>query len=401
MPLRIEVYRAFGVNHASLTRKGEVRLSRRDLASLIVSSFLICSHLYQGQNFGGVSNPSLVVEIERSIESNNAYDPSTGNVKPKSIDDLAQTISTIPSLTIFGDNLIYKSFISDVYHAVRLSSVVGKSPLETLEALSEFEYKINRVGKATLDHENIHYMAAIPRRRVYSYAFNPDTGTFLVADERTTPIVMVGLDQAANWFGGRLHIQGNVISVDAEAGDVQRDPQKVVNYLGTQFGRTGFQFEIQTEKILNSKGETFNEVWERRKSYGPLGRTSDPREWPVEAEEQQFAREYSLMSLVELEEIFRNLISGEQAIIESSQHYLNEASPLIAFLDNLSNSPLEIDHHFRSPFGRIKMLKDATEFSEQRATLTEEREARYTEMLSNTYRYKAFLRELMIRWDRD
>jgi hypothetical protein len=177
--------------------------------------------------------------------------------------------------------------------------------------------------------------------------------------------------------------------------------KKLLVIVRVQFGKTGFRFKIQTEKILNSRGETFDDIWEKRKGDGPLGRTSDPREWPVEAEEQQFAREYSVMSIAELKEVFRDLISGERATIESSQNYLNEPSPLIAFLDNLSDSLLEIDHHFRSPLGRIKMIKSAKELSAQQGTLTKTREAQYAEMLAEAYRYKAFLRELMMRWDKD
>lgn len=263
MPITLQpkVYEAFGVQCSSLSRSPGTKLSKRDLASLLAASFLINMNLYSKMTFDSMSSPSLVAELERSIESNHAFDGNAGNFKPEAINDLARTLSTIPLLkNLFGSNLIYKSFIEDAHHGVKLSDKAGKSPLETLEALCEFDSRIHYGEAVSLNSENIHYLVAIPRRRSYSYAYNAATGEFLIAEERTAPSIIVGnMRLMGNWYGGRLHIKDNVIGVDDRAGGVKIDVQRIVEYLRVQYQGKGYFFInfkemnpiLQAELVVN------------------------------------------------------------------------------------------------------------------------------------------------------
>jgi len=239
--LPVKAYRAFGIEHARLLNRIEGRLTKRDIASLLLSSFLIWGNLRGGRRFEVVSNSALLNEIERSIESNNAYDESAGNLNPQTIESLAATLSTIEILgVIFGKGLRCKSHVADVYQTGSLAEIMEKGPLEVLQGMAEFENKIISGDKVNLDNESIHYMVAISRRRDYSYAFLPEKELFLIADDRIGPVIMAG----SECFGGRIHIEGNVITVDDRAGDVQRDVQRVVSYLRGRFGSQGYVFEV-------------------------------------------------------------------------------------------------------------------------------------------------------------
>lgn len=170
----------------------------------------------------------------------------------------------------------------------------------------------------------------------------------------------------------------------------------VIGALATPEGRALQRFQLRIvggEKIVNSKGETFETIWQRRIGAYPLGKTSDPREWTIEPEEEAFAREFSAMSIKELGGVFLDLISGEHPTIESSRHFLKTRVPLIAFIDNLSDSLLELDHHFKSSLGRIAMIKSVEEFLQDGGD-----KVKHAELLTKVYRYKAFMRELIIRW---
>ncbi|OGC03369.1 hypothetical protein A2276_00410 [candidate division WOR-1 bacterium RIFOXYA12_FULL_43_27] len=152
------------------------------------------------------------------------------------------------------------------------------------------------------------------------------------------------------------------------------------------------------EQIFNSKGETFEKVWERRKRAYPLGKTSDPRFWPVDLEEIDFVKAFHRMGTQELELVLRDLIRGKNAVIESSEHFLKEKNALVAFLDNLSSSNSELDHHFRSPLGRVVQVLSLVNLEKQDGGLSEDVSEKYADLLERAYKYKAFMRELVKRW---
>jgi hypothetical protein len=80
-------------------------------------------------------------------------------------------------------------------------------------------------------------------------------------------------------------------------------------------------------------------------------------------------------------------------------HYLTEPLALTAFVDNLSNNYGELDHHFRSSLGRIVMNKASLALlQEPREEVSPEDLATYQRLINQAYRYKAFIRELVIRW---
>ncbi|MDD4179620.1 MAG: hypothetical protein PHH14_06210 [Candidatus Margulisbacteria bacterium] len=180
---------------------------------------------------------------------------------------------------------------------------------------------------------------------------------------------------------------------------------KVIKYLlenGAQFRRQLDVFGIRHSgkivgRVLNSKGQIFDAVLKQLKSHFP--EIEDPRLWDIEDNETTFAQEVAKMSIRELEQAFIDLVGGRQPVIESSAHFLNGASPLISFLDSLSNSELECIHHFRSAIGRIAVIKSTLQLEERDGILTEERKLQLNNRLSNAFKYKAFIRELMIRWD--
>gem|GEM_PF-4385422 len=150
---------------------------------------------------------------------------------------------------------------------------------------------------------------------------------------------------------------------------------------------------VGAETIVNSQGETFDEVWERRKSRLPLDSTSDPREWPIDPEEMKYAQAFSRMTLQELNEAFLGLMRAGCGS-HLRDRYASEKEPLIVFLDHLSSSDLQIDHNFRSPLASIRTIKEGLEY------VRAEKRIDYFRVLHRNYRYKAFLRELMTRWSK-
>lgn len=158
------------------------------------------------------------------------------------------------------------------------------------------------------------------------------------------------------------------------------------------------------EIILNSKGETFDEVWARRKEkelkHSPD--MVDPRTWPVESEgEQRLASEYAELSLDELEEKHKKLYErgdaapSEPFIDNKNQHYL-----LLAFIDELSKTEGAMAHYFVQPLHRISLHSSTLHNLRKRGRLSPERESSINEQLLQAIEFKVFMRELMKRWRR-
>ncbi|OGC36089.1 hypothetical protein A2311_00545 [candidate division WOR-1 bacterium RIFOXYB2_FULL_48_7] len=150
--------------------------------------------------------------------------------------------------------------------------------------------------------------------------------------------------------------------------------------------------------IRNSHNESFGRVWQRRIAAYDLGSTTDPRNWPIDRDERPVANELGIMDISELEQEFIRLISGgPRPIMESSKEYLKLTFPLRGFIDMLSLHYGEMDHHFRSPIGRLVVLKSALDLMGE-SQLDKDEMTRYEELISKAYRYKAFIRELIKRW---
>ncbi|MFH1782753.1 MAG: hypothetical protein ABH848_03955 [Candidatus Omnitrophota bacterium] len=164
--------------------------------------------------------------------------------------------------------------------------------------------------------------------------------------------------------------------------------------------------EEQNERtILNSNGKTFEDIWNTFKNKGLLEGVSDPMEWPIEPDEKEFAASYEKMSIEELREVFKELISGDKPIIESSEWMLKKEDPLLTFIDTLSipdiesalGKPyIEIKHHFRLAEERCNTIK----FNKKEGIVSDEKEKKYAKLLIDAYRYKAFMREIIKRWDK-
>jgi hypothetical protein len=99
------------------------------------------------------------------------------------------------------------------------------------------------------------------------------------------------------------------------------------------------------------------------------------------------------MDIDELRNSFIDLISGNHPTIESSKYFLKEKDPLVAFLNNLSDCHMEIDHHFRSPSARISTIRSCFECLEK-----EEDRQKCLNYIAQARKYRAFMRELMTRW---
>jgi len=155
-----------------------------------------------------------------------------------------------------------------------------------------------------------------------------------------------------------------------------------------------------TERIINSRGQTFNDISFVKEEIER--NRNNPQKWPVESEvEANLAREFAAMTLKGLQEIFVSLISCEHPVIESSSCFLSEKQPLIAFLDNLSGSSTEVQHHFRKPLAKLKTLQSELADERREGDITPDREAALERMILGAIKYKAFMRELMIRWNRE
>ncbi|MBU4589452.1 MAG: hypothetical protein KKG01_00785 [Candidatus Omnitrophica bacterium] len=164
--------------------------------------------------------------------------------------------------------------------------------------------------------------------------------------------------------------------------------------------------KIQGDLILNTNGKTFDDVWSRMTEAGLLKNVSDPRTLPVDPEEIEFVEAYAKMSLAELQEVLKDLISGEHPAIESSVWMLEakasgECPLLITFIDNLSSSDTEMKHHVMNPSAVITTNKNAISFMKKNNKLTEEREIIFNRIIKGAYKYKALMREITKRWSSD
>ncbi|MFC1807768.1 hypothetical protein ACFL0T_05320 [Candidatus Omnitrophota bacterium] len=158
------------------------------------------------------------------------------------------------------------------------------------------------------------------------------------------------------------------------------------------------------EAILNSNGETFDEVWSRRKDLERKISSDivDPRTWLVESEEEQvFVEQYERLSLDELHEKHRILtekgdaVPSEKFIDQTKKYYL-----LVGLIDELSELEGGMAHYFRQPLNRMKILSSSLHDLSEQGRLTAEREQAIKEQLSHTIEFKVFIRELIKRWKR-
>lgn len=153
------------------------------------------------------------------------------------------------------------------------------------------------------------------------------------------------------------------------------------------------------ESVLNSQDETFDDVWNRLKKEGILLPDDlDPRKWTINSDDERlFAEQFAKMSLKELEDVLKDLISGEYPTIESARDLLNHHSPLQAFIDT-QLSDITLIHHVKSPKHRFLLISGVIRAMEEKGTFTEERKILYKKFILEARKYKVFLRELITRW---
>lgn len=243
-PITAVTFRAFGIEHENIARGAGTRLDRREAASLLLSAFLLWGNLIEGSSYENVSSKTLLDEIERAILCSNAFDEVAGNFKPLALENLAGAIGNMEEVRmLFGEHLVFQSYVDDVFQSIRLAKVVGKSPLDTLKALCEFDYKIYFGGYPQLDAENIYYLMTIPGKDQYAYSFCPADQRLNVTDEGTSPFNKASAAEIpAGGLRGKMHIDGMILRVDAEAGaDIAA---RVVDYLRQQFSQSGYRFEV-------------------------------------------------------------------------------------------------------------------------------------------------------------
>jgi len=154
------------------------------------------------------------------------------------------------------------------------------------------------------------------------------------------------------------------------------------------------------ETMLNSKGESFGDIWEwlreRKLTHGEKVR--DPRRLPILPEEKEFAEAYAKMSLKDLQDdVLVDLIKA--GMVEGCGWMLKKKDPLQTFIDGLNTVDYDITiQRIKSAESRVQTSKGDIENSKKRGNYNNKKKRRLNEKLLNSYKYRAFLRELTNRW---
>ncbi len=163
----------------------------------------------------------------------------------------------------------------------------------------------------------------------------------------------------------------------------------------------------QAVRLLNSKGETFEDVWTRmalKPEY--LYDQGNPRQWPCEDElEEAYARELAHMSLEELDKFLIDILEEKYELVgatalQKAPTIFSPIPHLISFIDSLGE-PVgsfaygNFVHVFTTPYCRISMERAALERPSSKESLGLDETL---EQLCALLHYKAFLRELARRW---
>lgn len=153
------------------------------------------------------------------------------------------------------------------------------------------------------------------------------------------------------------------------------------------------------ETILSSKGESFDDIWEwihKRKLTQGEG-IRDPRGLPIHPEEKAFAQAYSKMSLMKgLQDVLVSLI--EAGTIEGCKWMLKTEYPLQTFVNSLNTIDYDIIiQRIKIAESRIQNIKINIAKSKIKRDYHKKKKS-LDEQLLNSYRYRAFLRELTNRW---
>jgi hypothetical protein len=151
---------------------------------------------------------------------------------------------------------------------------------------------------------------------------------------------------------------------------------------------------VRREKLLNSVGQSLEEV--------PLimievNREIDPRKWQsYHRVEIDFSQKLMRFTHAELEAEFNRLLKNGTMNASGKR---DGSATLQAFLDVLSAKEGEAKHHFASPLNHINSIGSMFYISEtEPARLPNE--PPYGWLLVQEYAYKAFIREVCIRWSR-
>ena len=149
------------------------------------------------------------------------------------------------------------------------------------------------------------------------------------------------------------------------------------------------------ETFLNSKGETFDEVWERMN----FKKEIDLKALSIDPEEEEFAREYAQMSLEELENVLKDL-TDSNIILWNSKKLLLAVKPftkyplLTAFINLLSSSKSQMEHYYKMPLVVISVNKSVLPDTR----ITSREKDMFEEYLRGGHQYKCFMREIARRW---
>ena len=153
------------------------------------------------------------------------------------------------------------------------------------------------------------------------------------------------------------------------------------------------------ETILNSKGESFDDIWEwlreRKLTHGE--RVYDPRKLPILPEEKEFAAAYAKMNRKGFTDVLVELIKA--GMIEGCGWMLKKEDPLQIFIDGLNTVDYDMTiHRIKAAGSRVQTSKSYIENSKKRGNYNNKKKKTLSEKLLNSYKYRAFLRELTNRW---
>ena len=200
----------------------------------------------------------------------------------------------------------------------------------------------------------------------------------------------------SNIFGIRIDLTDkNRMVIDVEDLDPKITPPQLYEELLEQKSSLA-----SNETILNSKGESFDDIWEwlreQKLTYGE--RIYDPRRLSILPGEKEFAEAYAKMSLEDLQDdVLVDLINS--GMIEGCGWMLKKRDPLQTFIDSLNTVDYDITiHRIKSAESRVQTSKGDIENSKKRGNYNNKKKKSLNEKLLNSYRYRAFLRELTKRW---
>ena len=158
----------------------------------------------------------------------------------------------------------------------------------------------------------------------------------------------------------------------------------------------GDSSDSNKETLLNSKGESFDDIWKQLKNTEGFERIFDPRTPLIEHEEKEIAEQYAKMSLKELESVLKDLTDREiiTGYLKCSLSKSTEFPLITAFIDHLSSLFSNMEHYCGDPVWRISSHKRA--LSELK--LSTDEKTKHEKWLIESFINKVFMYEIVRRW---